>query len=138
MLQGTFSTDTDGLNEVSACSEMQSSIKALQIPLSDNTGGKVPTMDTDMIVEESYKIFSKTREFTVPSHSVIHYGHCIAARGRDALASVNLIFMITPFKLGKLLSGWTNMLYCMIQNLQVPCIASYVLRSYRKLILTRC
>ena len=52
MLQGTFITDKEGLNEVSDSSEMQIFIKELQIPLSDTTGNRVSTMDKDMTFQD--------------------------------------------------------------------------------------
>ena len=61
MLKGNYKMDTKGLDEVSASSEMHSFIKTLQIPVSDKTGTRVPTMKRDMTVEDSTKIFSKTR-----------------------------------------------------------------------------
>ena len=80
---------------------MKSFIKALQIPISKHTRAPVPTMRTDMTVEDSCKIFSKTKESTASSPSGIHYGHYIAATENDDLAAVNHIFMLTPFKVGK-------------------------------------
>lgn len=79
-------------------------IKALQISISATTGSNVPTMETDVTVEDACKIFSKTRESTASSPSGIHYGHYIAACESDVLVSVNLIFVVTPFKAGKPLS----------------------------------
>ena len=63
MLQGTFDTDKSGLNGAAASSEMSSFLKALQIPLSAKTGAPVPTMKTELTVEESCKIFRKTKEY---------------------------------------------------------------------------
>ena len=79
MLQGTYTMDTEGLDEVSASSEMKSFIKALQTPLSAKTGKRVPTMQTDMTVADSTDIFKKTRESTASSPSGIHYSYYIAA-----------------------------------------------------------
>jgi len=79
MLQGTFDIDKAGLNGAKASSEMSSFLKALQIPISAKTGSPVPTMKTELTVEESSKIFRKTKESTASSPSGIHYGHYIAA-----------------------------------------------------------
>ena len=76
-------------------------------------------METDMTVGDSCKIFSKTKETTASSPSGIHYGHYIAACESPALAAVNTIFMVLPFKAGKPLSRWENSLHCMIQKLKV-------------------
>ena len=79
MLQGTFDTDKAGLNGATASSEMSSFLKALQIQISAKTGAPVPTIKTELTVEESCKIFRKTKESTASSPSGIHYGHYIAA-----------------------------------------------------------
>ena len=104
------------MNGAAASSEMRSFLKALQIPISDKTGAPVPTMKTEMTVEDSCKIFSKTKESTASSPSGIHYGHYIAACESPELAAVNTIFMVIPFKAGKPLTRWTNSLHCMIQK----------------------
>ena len=72
-----------------------------------------------MTVENSCAIFSKTKDTTASSPSRIHYGHYVAACESLSLAAVNTIFMVAPFKAGKLLSRWINSLHCMIQKLKV-------------------
>ena len=119
MLQDTFDTNKAGMNGATASSEMLSFLKALQIPISDKVGAPVPTMKTEMTVEDSRNIFSKTKELTASSPSGIHYGHCIAAYEIPKLAAVNTIFMVIPFKAGKPLTRWTNSLHCMRQKLKL-------------------
>lgn len=72
-----------------------------------------------MTVEDSSEIFSKTKETTASPPPGIHYGNYIAACESTALAAVNNIFMVAPFKAGKSLSRWTNSSHCMIQKLKV-------------------
>ena len=91
-------------------------LKVLQIPISATTGSPVPTMKTEMTIEDSYEIFSKTKETTASSPSGINYGHYIAACESPELAVVNTILMVTPFKTGTPLTRWTNSLHCMIKN----------------------
>ena len=114
MLQGTFDTDTAGMNGDTASSEMHSFLKALQILISAKTGTPVPTMKTETTMEDSCEIFSKIKETTASSPSGIHYGHYIAACESPELSVVNTIFMATPFKAGKILTRWTNSLHYMI------------------------
>ena len=120
MLQGTFDTDNEDMDSITASSEMTSFLKALKIPISATTGSPVPPMVTDMTMEESRNIFGKTKESTASSPSGIHYGHYIAACESDALSVVNRVFMVTPFKASRPLSRWINMIHYMIQKLKVP------------------
>ena len=72
-----------------------------------------------MTVEDSCKIFSKTKKTTAFSPSGTYYGHYIAACESPTLAAINTIFMVASFKADKLLSRWTNSLHCIIQKLKV-------------------
>lgn len=119
MLQCTFETDMEGLYGIAISSEIKSFIKALKNPLSANTGTHVPTVKRDTTVEDSSKIFGKSRELTTSSPSSIYHGHYIATCENETLASVNHIFMTTPFKVGKPLTRLANILHCMIQKLKV-------------------
>lgn len=59
MLQGTFDTEMEGWNGIVASSEMKTFVKVLHIHISATTGKQIPTIKTDMAVEDSCKIFGK-------------------------------------------------------------------------------
>ena len=76
-----------------------------------------------MISRKDYAdMFSKTRESTVSSPSGIHYGHYIAACESEILLDVNLLFMSTPFYVGRPLTRWSKSLHCTIQKKKKPYI----------------
>ena len=126
------------MDGAAASSEMRSFLKALQIPVSATTGAPVPSMQAEMTVEDSCKIFRKTKDSTASSPSGIHYGHYIAASECPELAAVNTIFMVTPFKAGKPLTRWTNSLHYMIQKLRLAYVTNLGLYSCMKLTSTQC
>ena len=116
ILNGEFDIDTEGLDEATASTEMHSFIKALKIPNSKDSNTKLKEMGIGITSQDYVDIFSKTRESTASSPSGIHYGHYIAACESELLINVNLIFMTTPFHIGKPLTRWTKSLHCMIQK----------------------
>ena len=61
-------------------------------------------MDTEMMLDDFRSAFKQTRESTSSSPSGIYYGCSIAACESEKLAEVDLLFMVTRFKLGMTLT----------------------------------
>ena len=86
------------MDKSTASSEMQSSIKALQIPKSKISDGSLQQMDDTVTLKESIDVYNGTAEATGSLPSGRHHGHYKDSSGSDTLALVNLIFMVIPFK----------------------------------------
>ena len=94
--------------------EIQRFIKALKILISATTNKRVPILNTDITLDDFISVFKKTKESTTSSPSGIHYGHYINTYESEELAEVDLLFIVTPFKLEIPLIRWTKILHCTI------------------------
>ena len=98
---------------------MSAFLKALQRPISSQTGQPIPNIDANISEEDYLTMFNKTKEATA-SHPPIHYGHFKAACESPSLLKVNLAFMNIPFRYGTPLNRWLRSLHCMIQKDTLP------------------
>lgn len=114
-------TDHLPSDEIENSPELHAFLSALQKPCSTLTGASIPEISPSLSLDEYKSLFNNTKE-TTASYPPLHYGHFKAACESDILATVNLMFMNTPFQHGIPLDRWSNSYHCMIQKKALPYI----------------